>query len=50
MLMKAARAGFEGINKLHYVFINARTFISTYKNVSRKEYYQGQTNSVVGKA
>lgn len=50
MLMKAARAGFEGINKLHYEFINARTFISTNKNVGRKEYYQGQENSVVEKA
>jgi len=38
--MKAARAGFEGINKIHYEFINARTFISTNKNGSRKKHYQ----------
>lgn len=50
MLMKAARAGFEGVNKMHYEFINARTFISTNKNAGSKEYYQGQANSVVEKA
>lgn len=31
MLMKAATDGSEGINKMHYEFINARTFISTKK-------------------
>lgn len=29
ILMKAARAGLEGTNKMHYEFTNARTFIST---------------------
>lgn len=48
--MKAARAGFEGINKMHYEFVNARTFIITNKNGNRKEYYQGQANSTVEKA
>lgn len=50
MLMKAARAGFVGINKMPHEFINARTFISTHKNGGRKEYYQRQANSTVEKA
>lgn len=43
--MKAATTGFEGINKMHCEFINARTFISTNKNGGRKEYYQGQAKA-----
>lgn len=32
MLMKAARTGFEGINKMRYEITHARTFIGTSKN------------------
>lgn len=47
--MKAATDGSEGINKMHYEFINARTFISTKKG-GGKEYYQGQEKFTVEKA